>query len=205
MGNLCNRRNRVHDNHDDQMFHDVDDEDIWLLIPDDIAPVVQEFLAPPRGRVRFQRAVKRIKHLLRLRRIWSRSGSWLNTAASRQPHNARMRAIMTHIFTNWPLTVLRNTRVIFAHLRRERGRLVYIRWAFLHICISNISRWVDLYLHISSFVRVYIHTHTHHGILVIPRTGATAHCFRSRLSVCFDWGWGKWGDSRHTKWYNTSH
>ena len=133
MGNICHRRNRLHDheniqNHND-VFHDIEDDenDIWLLIPDDVAPVVQQFLAPHHGRTRFQRAVRRIKHLLRLRRIWSRAGSWLNTAAARNPRNARVRATMSHIFTHWPRTVLGNTKTIFAHLRRERGRLVYNR------------------------------------------------------------------------------
>ena len=113
MGNLCSRRHR-HIQHDDE------DEDAWVVVQNAHVP-------NPIHRRRFQRAVRRIKHLLRLRKIWSRAGSWLNTAAARNPRNARMRTIMVHIFTHWPLTVLRNSKRIFEHLRRERGRLVYVR------------------------------------------------------------------------------
>jgi len=77
--------------------------------------------------IRFRAATRRVIKLLRLRKIFSRAGSYLNTAASRQAQNARIRRTMTEIFTSWPRTILKGTKVIFDHLERRRGELVYRR------------------------------------------------------------------------------
>ena len=111
MGNLCARRHAPLVNP-----HVSDDvNEAWIVV--DSVPVLHAH--------RFKRVVRRVKHLLRLRKIWSRAGSWLNTAASKNPAHHRMRSIMIHIFTRWPQTVLKNTKPVFEHLKRERGKLVY--------------------------------------------------------------------------------
>ena len=90
----------------------------------------QEWLVVPaeennQTNIRFRSITRRIIKLLRLRKIFSRAGSYLNTAASRLPQNARIRRTMTEIFTSWPRTILKGTKVIFVHLKRVRGVLVY--------------------------------------------------------------------------------
>ena len=74
---------------------------------------------------KFKKAVHKVIKLLTLRRIWSRSGSYLNTAHARLPENSNTRRIMAFIFTSWPRTVLRNTKSLFDHLKREKGQLTY--------------------------------------------------------------------------------
>ena len=90
---------------------DVEEQE-WLVIP-------QEENTP--RNIRFRAATRRVIKLLRLRMIFSRAGSY----PSRQPQNARIRRTMTEIFTSWPRTILRGTKVIFDHLERRRGALVY--------------------------------------------------------------------------------
>ena len=76
-------------------------------------------------RRKFINAVRKIKKLLILRRIWGRAGIWLQKSSSNTPDNRRVRAVISHVFTSWPSTVLSGTKIIFAHLKRERGVLVY--------------------------------------------------------------------------------
>ena len=77
------------------------------------------------SRTRFRRTVRKIVKLLAFRKIFSRAGSYLNTSMSRRPQNAHIRRVMTEIFTSWPTTILKGTKVIFDHLERRRGVLVY--------------------------------------------------------------------------------
>ena len=93
----------------------IPEENEWILIP----PQQQN---PNR---RFVKAVKRIIKLLRLRKIWGKAGRWLQLPNAHHPRNVRTRRVITHIFASWPTTVLRGTKVIFAHLERVNGRLVY--------------------------------------------------------------------------------
>ena len=118
MGNFCARRVIHHHVHVHQRIHEVeahDEQDPWIVIPNP---------ATPRN-VRFQRVVRRAIKLLRLRLIWSKAGSWLNTHAARNPQNHRIRVVMSYIFTHFPRTVLRNTKTMFDHLQRRRGALTY--------------------------------------------------------------------------------
>jgi len=94
---------------------DIIEEGQWIVV------VEQEHI-PNR---RFICTVKRIMHLLVLRRIFARAGNYLGTSISRRPENANIRAVMTHIFTQWPRTVLKNSKNLFDHLKRYRGKLVY--------------------------------------------------------------------------------
>ena len=94
------------------------EEEEWTLI---INPVGHA----PNGR--FIRIVKRVMNLLILRRIFAKAGSYLNTSVSRRAENAHIRAVMAHIFTSWPRTVLKSSKTIFSHLRRNRGQLEYVR------------------------------------------------------------------------------
>jgi len=103
------------------------EDDIWHLVDD--VPDVEHVIDPvvdqvPRNR-RFIRAVRKIKTLLILRRIYAQAGHYLDTANSRLPENTRLRLLMKSIFTTWPRTVLRRTAIIFNHVKRENGRLVY--------------------------------------------------------------------------------
>ena len=98
-----------------QTEQDVEEQE-WLVVP------AEENI--PRN-IRFRSATRRIIELLRLRKIFSRAGSYLNTAASRQPQNARIRRVVTEILTSWPRTILKGTKVFFDHLERHRGVLVY--------------------------------------------------------------------------------
>ena len=95
----------------------VTDEEPWIIVNQDDQHSI--------GLIRFQRAVKRVCKLLRLRIIWSRSGSWLNTSYAKQSHNAHIKSVMTHIFASWPRTVLSKTKPLFSHVKREKGKLVY--------------------------------------------------------------------------------
>ena len=118
MGNLCARRVVHHHVHVHQYRHaveDTDEQDPWVVIPN---PDI------PRNR-RFRRVVCKVIKLFRLRTIWSKAGSWLNTQAARNPQNHRIRVVMTYIFTHFPRTVLRNTKTVFDHLQRRRGALTY--------------------------------------------------------------------------------
>ena len=110
MGNICARR-RV-----DPVITVVTDNEPWLII----TPV--QIQHKPN---RFQRVVKKVIKLLKLRKIWARSGNWLNLYKAELPRNAHIRRTMTEIFTSWPRTVLCNTKPVFDHLKRERGVLQY--------------------------------------------------------------------------------
>ena len=115
MGN-CQRRNT-------NMQDPPQEDDIWHLV--DNIPVIDPVIDQvPRNR-RFIKAVRRIKTLLILRRIYARAGHYFDTANSRLPENTRLRMLMKSIFTTWPRTVLRRTAIIFNHVKRENGRLVY--------------------------------------------------------------------------------
>ena len=96
---------------------DIPHEDEWTLITDIVDHTHNR---------RFIRIVKRVMNLLILRRIFARAGHYLGTSVSRRAENARIRAVMTYIFTTWPRTVLKNSKTIFSHLRRNRGQLVYV-------------------------------------------------------------------------------
>ena len=94
------------------------EDDQWLVIND-----IPNQEHP--SRIRFRKTVRKIIKLLALRKIFSRAGSYLNTAMSRRQENARIRRVMTEIFTSCPRSILRGTKVIFDHLKRERGVLMY--------------------------------------------------------------------------------
>ena len=81
----------------------------WLIIP---APV-----ALPR--VRWLRAFSQVTRLLKLRKLWSRLGVWLQ-------HN-RHHALSQTLRVVWSQlgNYLNARRSIAAHLTRNRGRLVY--------------------------------------------------------------------------------
>ena len=92
------------------------EEQEWLVIPP------EENI--PRN-IRFRSATRRVIKLLRLRKIWSKAGRWLQLPTSRQQRYVSTRRIISHIFESWPTTVLRGFKAIFAHLERVNGRLVY--------------------------------------------------------------------------------
>ena len=106
MGN-CPRRNV-------EPVHNVDDDE-WLIIAHN----------PIAHTLKFKKAVTKIIKLLKLRKIWSKAGSWLNTSSAREARNTRIRTVMSHIFATWPQHVLKNSKAIFGHLKRNRGILVY--------------------------------------------------------------------------------
>lgn len=119
MGNTCPRR------HTNMEQPQIAEEEEWLVIPIVIPEPEQPVAINPNRR--FKNTVNKIKKLLILRKLFARAGSYLNTSGSRRAENARIRAVMSYIFTSWPRTVLRNTKPLFNHLRRERGQLVYNR------------------------------------------------------------------------------
>ena len=121
MGNFCARRRAVNQIDVNGLIA-IEADEPWIVIPHAINQA-----QPNEGRHRFIKSVRRIVRLLFLRRVHSRLGSWLNTAASRQPHNASTRRIIAHMYATWPRTILRNTARIFEHLQRQRGVLVYRR------------------------------------------------------------------------------
>ena len=95
----------------DMINHDVH-EDEWLLVP------------APNTSSKFKKAIKRIIKLLRLRRIFASSGHWLQTVGKRIPGHPD-KPLHAHIFNNWPKTILKRTAVIFNHLERRNGVLLY--------------------------------------------------------------------------------
>ena len=72
-------------------------------------------------RLRFRVYGKKIVRLLRLRRVWSSMGSWLNTAAS---HRSRRRILIASIWRELSVTI-RRYAALFRHLHRIRGQLCY--------------------------------------------------------------------------------
>ena len=92
-----------------------EEEDEWTLVPP---------LNPNPSR-RFVKAVRKIIKLLRLRKIWGKAGRWLQLPISHRPRYVRARRIISHIFASWPTAVLRGSKIMFAHLERVNGRLVY--------------------------------------------------------------------------------
>jgi hypothetical protein len=96
------------------------DEQEWTLIPSE-----ENTNTTTTTNTRFKRSVKRIIKLLQWRKLFARSGMYLQTSRSRRTENARIRRVMTEIFTTWPRTILKKTKVIFEHLKRERGVLIY--------------------------------------------------------------------------------
>ena len=93
------------------------DEQEWTLIPSEVNTTTTN--------TRFKRSVERIIKLLQWRKLFARSDMYLQTSRSRRTENARIRRVMTEIFTTWPRTILKKTKVIFEHLKRERGVLIY--------------------------------------------------------------------------------
>ena len=94
---------------------DVEEQE-WLVIPQEVNT--------PRN-IRFRAATRKIVKLIRLRKIWSKAGRWLQLPISRQPRYVSTRRIISYIFASWPTTVLRGSKALFAHLERVNGRLVY--------------------------------------------------------------------------------
>ena len=106
MGNQCQRRRNNNIQQEDNE---------WIVIP----------AQPNPNRRRLCKVVKKIITLLCLREVWGRAGIWLQKPLSRHPRNVRTKSVIAHIFASWPSTVLRGTKPIFDHLKRENGRLVY--------------------------------------------------------------------------------
>ena len=104
MGNICHRRRNM---------TDTIEENEWIVIQH------------TESNLRFKRVVKKIMNILIMRKIYARAGSYLNTSTSRKPENAHIRKTMSDIFSQWPRTALKGTKVIFNHVKRERGQLVY--------------------------------------------------------------------------------
>ena len=91
------------------------EEHEWTIIP----------LEENSSITKFRKIVRRIVMLLSLRQVYARAGRYLQSTRSRSVHNTRVREVMTYIFTTWPKTVLKGTKIIFVHLKRERGVLMY--------------------------------------------------------------------------------
>ncbi len=119
MGNACSRRRHIEHIPTVESDGIIVADEPWVLItghtPNYNHPLI----------LHFKKVVRRVKHLLRLRRIFARAGSWLNTASASNPRFTRIRNIYMNIWTQWPRTVLRGTKVVFDHLERRRGILVY--------------------------------------------------------------------------------
>ena len=118
MGNLCCRNRRLLDDHEL-----VDDNDGWELVLE--PPVNVHAQAHAHNAHRLRRVVRRVVMLIRLRWLWSTCMSLLNTPRARLPTFAvRRRRIALLAGYIKPLFV--RTTALFAHLKRDRGRLRYI-------------------------------------------------------------------------------
>jgi hypothetical protein len=72
--------------------------------------------------LKFQRVVKRIRNILRLRRLWSQLGAWLNVQ-SFKAHPSRQKVSWTWSYLGGK--VIRKQSALFTHLIRRRGHLQY--------------------------------------------------------------------------------
>ena len=93
-----------------------------LELPTTVTPARLRTAAVP-ARKRFQRAIKRVKNLLALRKLWSRLGAWLNVSSFRQ-HPSRKAVAWTFAYLG---KIVRPVAPLFNHLVRRRGRLQYDR------------------------------------------------------------------------------
>ncbi len=91
-------------------------------LPTTVTPARLRTAAVP-ARKRFQRAIKRVKNLLALRKLWSRLGAWLNVSSFRQ-HPSRKSVAWTFAYLG---KIVRPVAPLFNHLVRRRGRLQYDR------------------------------------------------------------------------------
>ena len=123
MGSACSRGRRVPQTEEEP--DGATSEDWELIAP--AAPVVVDRVLPAivtPARLKFQRAVKKIKNLLVLRKLWSRLGGWLNVSAFRH-HPSRKSVAWTFAYLG--RVVVRPVAPLFNHLVRRRGRLQYDR------------------------------------------------------------------------------
>jgi hypothetical protein len=91
-----------------------------LELPATVTPARLQPAAVP-ARERFQRAIKKVKNLLALRKLWSRLGGWLNVSAFRH-HPSRRSVAWTFAYLG---KIVRPVAPLFNHLVRRRGRLQY--------------------------------------------------------------------------------